>query len=322
MRLAHAVVVLAIALVGSACDSRSQQRTPTATASPAAPVASASSEPWRYPAAERVVAIGDVHGDLDQTRAALRLAGVIDGSDAWAGGKTVLVQTGDILDRGNGERAILDLFSTLAPQAERAGGRVVVLHGNHELMNAAGDFRYVYPPGFVEFQGAPGLDLEHPAVRRYPDEQRARMAALRPGGPYAQKIASHPVVAVVGDTVFAHGGVLPEHVDYGITRMNDEVRRWLLGESPTGRWVVQSDDSPVWVRQYVSRPDAGTCAKLDEALRKLRVARMVVGHTTQQAIEPRCDRKVWPIDVGISSCCGARIEVLEIRGDAVTVLRP
>src|SRR5262245_45911028 len=53
------------------------------------------------PAPERVVAIGDLHGDLDSARRALVLAGAIDDKDAWIGGKLVVVQTGDEIDRGD-----------------------------------------------------------------------------------------------------------------------------------------------------------------------------------------------------------------------------
>src|SRR5688500_15265123 len=57
--------------------------------------------PTRLPAAKRVVAIGDIHGDLQAARAALRAAGAIDDQDHWSGGDLVVVQTGDILDRGD-----------------------------------------------------------------------------------------------------------------------------------------------------------------------------------------------------------------------------
>jgi hypothetical protein len=99
--------------------------------------------PLRVPAAGRIVAIGDLHGDLNATRQALRLAGAIDASDQWIGGDLVVVQTGDQLDRGDNEQEILDLFERLASQAAKTGGAVYSLNGNHELMNAVFDFRYV-----------------------------------------------------------------------------------------------------------------------------------------------------------------------------------
>ena len=52
---------------------------------------------------DRVVAVGDVHGDYDQLVAVLRSAGLIDEQGNWTGGKTHLVQNGDVLDRGPGD---------------------------------------------------------------------------------------------------------------------------------------------------------------------------------------------------------------------------
>lgn len=44
------------------------------------------------------------------------------------------VQTGDIVDRGKDTIALYHLFDELRVQAEAAGGAVVSLLGNHELM--------------------------------------------------------------------------------------------------------------------------------------------------------------------------------------------
>ncbi|PON85853.1 Calcineurin-like phosphoesterase domain, apaH type [Trema orientale] len=100
----------------------------------------------------RIVAVGDLHGDLDQTRCALEMAGVLsnDGQNLWTGGETVLVQLGDILDRGEDEIAILSLLRSLDIQAKAQGGAVFQVNGNHETMNVEGDFRYVDPGAFDE----------------------------------------------------------------------------------------------------------------------------------------------------------------------------
>ena len=62
----------------------------------------------------------------------------------------MLVQVGDILDRGDNELAIMRKLQKLAKEAKEAGGEVVVMNGNHEIMNVLGDFRYVTKGAFGE----------------------------------------------------------------------------------------------------------------------------------------------------------------------------
>ena len=99
--------------------------------------------PTFAPAAPRIVAIGDLHGDVAGTRKALVLVGAIDDKDSWIGGDLVVVQVGDQLDRGDDEKAILLLLNSVADQAHKAGGALYALNGNHETMNVALQFNYV-----------------------------------------------------------------------------------------------------------------------------------------------------------------------------------
>lgn len=276
--------------------------------------------PLRLPPAPRIVAIGDLHGDLNATRRALRLAGAIDARDRWVGGNLVLVQTGDQLDRGDDEQAILDLFARLATEAAEAGGAVHALNGNHELMNAALDLRYVTPGGFADFRDAVDYDRADPGLAGHADSLRARIAAFRPGGPYARLLARRNVVLIVGDNVFVHGGVLPEHVAYGLERSNAEVRAWLEGEGPRPE-VVLARGSLIWTRNYSDDPDEADCATLQQVLEALSAKRMIVGHTIQEdGIRSFCDGRVWCIDVGMSAYYGGEAAVLEIVGDSLRAL--
>ncbi len=275
----------------------------------------------RYPPAERIVAIGDLHGDLEATRRALKLAGAVDDEDHWIGGSLVLVQTGDQLDRGDGEQAILDLLTRLAGEAARAGGAVHVLNGNHELMNVSLDLRYVTEGGFVDFQDAVAVDEVDSLLATYEILKRARVAAFRPGGPYARVLARRNVVVIIGKNVFVHGGLIPKHVDYGVERMNAEIRAWLRGETPRPQWS-RGSDSPVWSRHYSDDVDESDSALLAEVLDRLGAERMIVGHTIQEGgIASYCDGRVWCIDVGMAAHYGGEPKVLEIRGDTVRVLR-
>ena len=229
----------------------------------------------RYPAAERIVAMADWHGDLAAARGALRLAGAIDDQDRWIGGRLVVVQTGDVLDRGDGERAILDLLARLEDEAAAAGGAVIALLGNHEIMSVAGDFDDATPGAFAAF-----ADLADTTLVALPPEQRGRAAALRPGGPYARQLAGRNVVAIVGRNVFVHGGIRPEHLALGLDRINEETRAWLRGETPLPPWL-NVKDSPTWTRGYSDEPDGDDCAQLAAVLAALDCDRMFMGHTVQ-----------------------------------------
>lgn len=301
---------------GPAC-AEAPEATPRA---PAKAPAAADAIAWRFPATDRVIALGDLHGDLTATRKALRLAGLIDERDRWTGGATTLVQTGDQLDRGDDEKEIVDLLEALRPQAEAAGGRVVVLNGNHELMNVAGDLRYVTAGGFEDFKTYGPAVTDDPALARLPEALRGRAVAFRPGGPYALILARRPLIAQVGDTVFVHGGVLPHHAKNGPEAINTAVAAWIRGEAPLPSYL-QGEDSPHWSRHYSQAPDAADCRLLDETLAALGAARMVVGHTVQPGgPTAACDGKVWRVDVGLAAHYGGKPAVLEIKGATVRPL--
>lgn len=285
---------------------------PAVVPGPSAPGCTIAPLPLRLPAPRRLVAIGDLHGDLGGTRAALRAAGAIDDHDRWSGGELVVVQTGDVLDRGDDEHAILDLIARLEREARAAGGAFVMLLGNHELMNAAGDFRYVTPAGLHAFDDVPAAGA--PDLARVPAPMRSRAAALAPGGSYARRLAQHAVIAIVGDTVFSHAGVLGDWVTH-VDDVNQAARCWMDGQASEPPPALTSDDSPVWTRA------AGTpsvaCGPVQAALGALGVKRMVVGHTVQaHGITSACDGALWRIDVGLAKRYGGPIEVLELSPGA------
>ena len=147
-------------------------------------------------AAARVVAIGDVHGAADSFAAILTRAGLIDAQQRWAGGNTVLVQTGDMTDRGAGMRAALDLLMALEQQAPKSRGRVIPLLGNHEVMNMVGEMRDVTPEIFATFGG-----------------EAAMREAFGPQGQYGKWLRRRSVVGQVDDTVFMHAGINPAFSD-------------------------------------------------------------------------------------------------------------
>jgi hypothetical protein len=282
-------------------------------------------EAWATPppstldAPERLVGFADVHGDLGAARAVLELAGLADAEGLWIGGETIAVQTGDQLDRGDDERAILELFESLSVQAWNAGGGFYPLLGNHETMNVELDFRYVTAGGWEDFADVP-YDTDDALVMAFDEAERGRAAAFRPGGPYAMMLAGHNMSMQVGGTVFVHGGILSSHAEAGLDAINADLHAWMRGDADAPDDWIHSDQSPVWARDYSDAPDSAACEELNKALDILGADRMVVGHTVQDGPISACEDKVWLMDVGMAEHYGGRPAALEIRGDQVTLI--
>jgi hypothetical protein len=69
---------------------------------------------YHWEGVERVVAIGDLHGDYANYMATLQATGLVDRKGKWVGGETHLVQTGDVPDRGPDTLRILEHLDKLA----------------------------------------------------------------------------------------------------------------------------------------------------------------------------------------------------------------
>ena len=117
---------------------------------------------YSLPKSNKIIAIGDLHGDLEAAIKSLKLAGVIklsipnipkDLDIEWIGGKTIVVQIGDQIDRvrpanlvnnicqeddeelhkdEGSDLKIISLFCNLHKKAAKVGGAVISCMGNHE----------------------------------------------------------------------------------------------------------------------------------------------------------------------------------------------
>ena len=209
----------------------------------------ASADEWHHNDAQRVVAIGDIHGAYGAMVTTLQNAGVIDETRAWSGGKTHLVSTGDLLDRCPESRLVMDLIIRLEYEARLAGGRVHLLLGNHEVMNLIGDLRYVADEEYAAF-----LDMESPNERekwyrlyrntkpvdsdeamirkefdsKAPPGYFGHRRAFRHDGVYGRWLLEKPLMVVVNNTVFVHGGVPPYVAEHGLEGVNVGLKNDLL----------------------------------------------------------------------------------------------
>ncbi len=200
---------------------------------------------WKFPPAARIVALGDIHGAYSELGGLLRDTGLVDNELRWTGGTTQLVSVGDLLDRGDDSRKVMDLLMRLQQESAAAGGAVHVVLGNHEVMNLTGDLRYVTdgeyaayqdlePAGvreqaraaFVTDASARGLSVgeaESTFEEQFPPGYFGHNAAFSADGIYGEWMQSMPTMIKVGDTVFVHGGLAPALLESDIPTINAQV---------------------------------------------------------------------------------------------------
>lgn len=207
---------------------------------------------WTYADVGRVVAIADVHGAIEPMVRTLRSASVINDANRWIAGDTHLVIVGDLLDRGPDSRAVMDLLMTLERDADAAGGRVHVLIGNHEVMNLVGDLRYVSKEEYATFADdetaaerrrgfeawrrrmpadMEAAELEAEFNEKVPPGFYAHRRAFAANGRYGRWLLSKPLIVVVNDTAFVHGGLSPLVASLGLdgvnSRLMNDVRNYV-----------------------------------------------------------------------------------------------
>ncbi|XP_026190309.1 uncharacterized protein C1840.07c-like [Cyclospora cayetanensis] len=259
----------------------------------------------------RIVALADLHGDVLNTLLLLEALGVIDRETRkWKGGNTLLIQTGDIVDRGPDGKILYDLFMEWQVQAREAGGKVLQLIGNHDAMNVCGDFRYVHPNETAQFGGLSG-----------------RRAAFSDEGKYGTLLRSLPAGVNVNGLVFTHAGISPAFAALGLSGVHqllgEELRdgcavhhRKQMREFTSGgnSLFASGGEGPLWTRLYTMSPPHIACPQLNKALKHLGADIMVVGHTVQESlrVETYCEGKLLAIDTGISRYVANSPKALEI----------
>lgn len=301
--------------------------------------------PVRLPAAQvewksagRVVAVGDVHGDYAAFAEVLRSAGLIGPSGHWTGGKTHLVQLGDLPDRGPDTRKAMDLLMQLEKEAAKAGGRVHALIGNHEAMNMYGDLRYTTPAEFAAFV-TPESEMARAnfwkaeagkSPRPTFDDRRQwesehslgwfeHRLQFGPDGIYGRWIRSHNAAVKIDDTLYVHAGIAPRFVSMPLKQIDETIAAQLSDFLSLDRdGPVIADDGPLWYRGLAELDGPGIAAHVDRILAAYGVKRIVVGHTpTAGAVIPRFEGKVILADVGMSAVYGGHRACLLLEGGSL-----
>jgi hypothetical protein len=269
-------------------------------------------------AKQRILVIGDLHADFNKTKDLFIHFNLIDVNENWIASpkETTVVQLGDQLDGGGrgdgesyGELELIKFMDRIHDNASKQGGGVYSLIGNHEIMNLLGDFKYASKKD-IKIQG--GIEL--------------RKKLFSPGGDIFNKMScTRNVVLQIGDFIFVHAGILPEHIKPSekttfITKINTLMRLYLQGkkdwDDPEIQKYFLDKKGVIWNRDYGS--SSPSCDSINKVNKLLNVGHMIIGHTIQDNINSKCDNKLWRVDVGLSGIFGNNgMEILEILDNGV-----
>lgn len=297
--------------------------------------------PIILPKKERIIAIGDLHGDFELTLKALKLAKVIDNNNKWIGGGTYVVQVGDQLDscRPINKRCddptnenlssysgdtpedikIMEFLNDLNEQAIKDKGAVISLLGNHEIMNVEGKMHHVSYQDIVKFKNYT-KDSTNNKNLSFDTPMEARIHAFKPGNEYAKLLACSRLPAVIiGSFIFVHAGFINSFMDrLNITKKDDlykisvALKKWLLGLIDKNN-VIDIINAPphsmFWHRVIGSIPpnmnnnDKRCQEHIDKVLEIFDASSMIIGHTPQFAHNN-----------GINSTCDGKVWRIDFGG--------
>ncbi len=237
---------------------------------------------------QRIIAVGDLHGDYGAWQDIARGAGLIDSGGHWAAGRTILVQMGDVTDREPESLKIIRSLQQLQREAPRKGGKVYVILGNHEAMNLLGDNRYTTPGEYAAFTDShsaarrdrvyeanrakleAAYHAQNPAIT--PDQVRAQWMAEHPLGWVEHRLAwgpqgelgkwatANPAILKIGSTLFVHGGISAEFASQPIETINASVAKAMAAADDGPTSVLTDPLGPLWYRGLVTN-DADAQAK-------------------------------------------------------------
>jgi hypothetical protein len=202
---------------------------------------------------------------------------------------------GDVTDREPDSLKIIRHLQKLRSEAPRAGGRVVVILGNHEAMNLLGDFRYTTPGEFAAFVDSGSL------ARREGVYERNRVAieaqyragnpamtssaihdawlkatplgwvehriAWAPNGELGRWATGNPAVAKIGKTLFVHGGLSIEYSKLSLDRVNRLVAVAMANADDSPRSVLTDPLGPLWYRGLAGRDADAEAARATTGVR-------------------------------------------------------
>ncbi len=240
-----------------------------------------------YPMPEKIIAISDIEGNFVPFREFLLNNGVIDSDNKWIFGNGYLVVPGDVFDRGLNVTECLWFIYYLEQEAEKSGGKVHLILGNHEIMNMNGNIKYVRKK-YIDNAAVFGEDYNN---------------FYKPATELGRWLESKNIVEKIGGYLFLHGGISKEINEQNetIETINRSAREYYfrskeakLSGDTLVKLLYNSKLCPFWYRGYVDQTIMES--DLDQTLYSFAVNKIIVGHTIVDDVQYFYNKKVIGID--------------------------
>jgi hypothetical protein len=269
---------------------------------------------------QRIIVVGDLHGDYKAFIKILRFNKLINSSNEWVGGATTVVQVGDTLDakrpgvildpdflKTPEELLLLNGIISVDSKAKKHGGRVISLLGNHEM----------YPYYLRHDQ-----KLANEYIKRVDREEYIRVFNTKrkvffyPGNNGAKLLGlTRPLILQIGEFLFLHGSITEKFIKtvakngkVDIDKVNKETMMFLTGKSPVPEYLkYMNEDNILFNRDFSDKKNLPKrkCDKLNEYLKYFNgVKYVVMGHTSYKQINATCNNKVIRTDLALSRAFG------------------
>ena len=251
----------------------------------------------------RLVIVGDIHGDIRRFKDILIDAKIINKNIEWIAEpkNTIVVQMGDQVDSINRDPSLEEwevlpdvemiYFTNLLNKiALSKGGRVISLIGNHELMNIIGNYSYV-------------------SRKSLNNDNSKRHDLFKPNGALSAILSQRPIVVKIGKLLFSHAGLTMEHLNI-LTKYNKDISYintiWknfiknnavLSEDKEIFETIILGNEGILWTRDLKDEDD------LVKLLDHIGCLYMFVGHTVVERVK-LINNRIWYTDTGISRAFG------------------
>ena len=160
-----------------------------------------------YNLPDKIIVISDIEGNFDAFSSFLLNNKVIDNNYNWIFGNGHLLLNGDFVDRGKNVTQVLWLIYKLENQADKQGGKVHYILGNHEIMNFQGNANY----NKKKYKRVAQLISKNDNITVATKFMYSDKTEL------GKWLRSKNVIEKIGNYLFVHAGISPEILKYSVS---------------------------------------------------------------------------------------------------------